>query len=77
MTALPPADARPDDAVIVGSAPRPSPRAYRRRITTEIWIVLGLSLGKSGLYAVVNLVDRLTAGPPLADQTTTLSLIHI
>ena len=73
MTALPPADARPDDAVTVGSAPPPSQRAYRRRITTEIWIVLGLSLGKSGLYAAVNLIDRLTAGPPLADQTTTLN----
>ena len=73
MTAPPPTDARPDDAAAVGTAPPPSQRAYRRRITTEIWIVLGLSLGKSGLYAVVNLIDRLTAGPPLGDQTTTLN----
>ncbi|MBO3086107.1 CPBP family intramembrane glutamic endopeptidase [Cellulomonas fengjieae] len=68
MTAPTPADERP-----VGIAPPPSPRAYRRRITTEIWIVLGLSLGRSGLYAVVNIIDRLTAGPPLADQSTTLN----
>jgi len=65
MTALP-ADA------LVG-APPPSERAYRRRLTTEIWIVLGLSLGKSGLYAVVNIIDRLTAGPPLGSQSTTLN----
>jgi membrane protease YdiL (CAAX protease family) len=56
-----------------GTAPPPSQRAYRRRITTEIWIVLGLSLGRSGLYAVVNIIDRLTAGPPLGDQSTTLN----
>lgn len=55
------------------TAPPPGDRAYRRRITTEIWIVLGLSLGRSGLYAVVNIIDRLTAGPPLGDQTTTLN----
>ncbi|WP_146927741.1 CPBP family intramembrane glutamic endopeptidase [Cellulomonas xylanilytica] len=83
MTAQPPADQRADDPAalptldgpgdsVVG-APPPSQRAYRRRITTEIWIVLGLSLGKSGLYAVVNIIDRLTAGPPLGDQTTTLN----
>ncbi|KQR17900.1 CPBP family intramembrane glutamic endopeptidase [Cellulomonas sp. Leaf334] len=69
MTAPPPADA----PIAVGVAPPPGERAYRRRITTEIWIVLGLSLGKSGLYAVVNIIDRLTAGPPLGDQTTTLN----
>lgn len=73
MTAPTPADARPDDPDVVDAAPPPSQRAYRRRITTEIWIVLGLSLGKSGLYAVVNIIDRLTAGPPLGDQTTTLN----
>src|SRR4051812_36371500 len=54
-------------------APQPGDRAYRRRLTTEIWIVLGLSLGRSGLYAVVNIIDRLTAGPPLADQSATLN----
>jgi membrane protease YdiL (CAAX protease family) len=72
MTAPMPADASPDGAATL-TAPPPSQRAYRRRLTTEIWIVLGLSLGKSGLYAVVNIIDRLTAGPPLGDQTTTLN----
>ncbi|WP_166435978.1 type II CAAX endopeptidase family protein [Cellulomonas shaoxiangyii] len=57
----------------VASAPPPGERATRRRIGAEIWIVLGLSLGRSAVYAVVDLVARLTAGPPLAEQTTTLN----
>ena len=55
------------------SAPPPSERAVRRRLTVEIWIVLGLSLGRSAVYAMVNMLDRLTAGPPLADQTATIN----
>jgi membrane protease YdiL (CAAX protease family) len=51
------------------SAPWPGPR----RLTGEIWIVLGLSLGQSAVYAVVSLIAKLTAGPPLADQSTTLN----
>ncbi|QCB95494.1 CPBP family intramembrane metalloprotease [Cellulomonas shaoxiangyii] len=57
----------------MASAPPPGERATRRRIGAEIWIVLGLSLGRSAVYAVVDLVARLTAGPPLAEQTTTLN----
>ncbi len=53
------------------AATRPGPG--RGRLAAEIWIVLGLSLGKSALYAAVRLVDRLTAGPPLASQTATLN----
>ncbi|GAA1864841.1 CPBP family intramembrane metalloprotease [Myceligenerans crystallogenes] len=45
----------------------------RRRIGAEIWIVLGLSLGKAAVYAVVNIAARLTAGTPLAQQTATLN----
>ncbi|MFW0768507.1 CPBP family intramembrane glutamic endopeptidase [Arthrobacter koreensis] len=44
----------------------------RRRITVEILIVLGLSLGQSGVYAVVRLLDKMTQGP-LQGQTTTLN----
>ena len=55
------------------AAPAPGDRAVRRRITVEIWIVLGLSLGRSGVYALVAMLDRLTAGPPLGDQSTTLN----
>lgn len=45
----------------------------RRRIAAEVWIVLGLSLGQSGVYALVNIVARLTAETPLAEQTATLN----
>ncbi|MBD7917890.1 CPBP family intramembrane metalloprotease [Cellulomonas sp. Sa3CUA2] len=55
------------------AAPPPGERAVARRLTAEVWIVLGLSLGKSAVYAVVSLIARLTAGPPLAEQTTTLN----
>ena len=47
--------------------------ALRRRTGLEIWIVLGLSLGQSAVYAVINLAGRLTAGPPLAAQTATVN----
>ncbi|MFY0405533.1 CPBP family intramembrane glutamic endopeptidase [Solicola sp. PLA-1-18] len=44
----------------------------RRRLGIEVWIVLGLSLGQSGVYALVSLVAKLTQGP-LRDQTATLN----
>ena len=49
------------------------PPLTRRRTIAEVWIVLGLSLGQSGVYALVNIVARLTAGTPLAEQTATLN----
>jgi membrane protease YdiL (CAAX protease family) len=42
------------------------------RIRAEVWIVLGLSLGQSAVYAVVSLVADLTRGP-LRDATATLN----
>jgi membrane protease YdiL (CAAX protease family) len=45
----------------------------RRRGVAEILIVLGLSLGASAVYAMINLVAKLTAGPPLARQRATLN----
>jgi membrane protease YdiL (CAAX protease family) len=44
----------------------------RPRLTAEIWIVLGLSLGQSAVYSVIDLVAKLTRGP-LAQQTATLN----
>jgi membrane protease YdiL (CAAX protease family) len=44
----------------------------KRRITAELLIVLGLSLGQSAVYAIVNLAEKLNRGP-LAGQTTTLN----
>ncbi|MDM7854940.1 CPBP family intramembrane glutamic endopeptidase [Cellulomonas alba] len=74
---MPDAAAGPSDgsgtATRSASAPPPSERATRRRLTVEIWIVLGLSLGQSAVYAVVALVAKLTAGKPLASQTATLN----
>ncbi len=52
-----------------GEATHPS----RRRLVAEIWIVLGLSLGQSAIYAVVRLLDRLTRSEALGDQTATLN----
>ncbi|MCL2091083.1 MAG: CPBP family intramembrane metalloprotease [Micrococcales bacterium] len=45
----------------------------RRRLALEIWIVLGLSLARSGVYAVIVLLDRVTASTALGDQTATLN----
>lgn len=44
----------------------------RSRQRAEIFIVLGLSLGQSAVYSVVQLLDKLTRGP-LKAQTTTLN----
>lgn len=55
-----------------GRAPAPSAAAISRRLTAEIWIVMGLSLGRSGVYAFVNILDRLTRGP-LGEQTAALN----
>jgi len=60
----------PDD---VAPLPGPGAGALRRHLTTEVWIVLGLSLGRSGVYALVNIVARLSAGPPLGQQSTALN----
>ncbi len=56
---------------LAGAEPYDAPP--RRRLTVEIWIVLGLSLARSGVYAVIVLLDRLTAPTALADQTATLN----
>jgi len=47
--------------------------ADRRRLGSEVLIVLGLSLGQSGVYAAISLAAKLTAGRPLAEQTATLN----
>ena len=62
--------------VICKTWPVPNVRAFpvrRRRLWTEIVIVLGLSLGASAVYSIVNLVARLTAGPPLSEQAASIN----
>jgi membrane protease YdiL (CAAX protease family) len=63
--AVPGRPAAPDD--------RPAWATSRRRLRTEVLLVLGLSLGQSAVYAVVNIVARLTAGTPLAEQAAALN----
>ncbi len=50
----------------------PHPHA-RRRLAAEVWIVLGLSLGQSAVYAALRLLERYTRGVPLAQQSATLN----
>lgn len=45
----------------------------RKRQTAEVWIVLGLSLGASGVYALVSLIRKATLPGGLKDQTATLN----
>ena len=44
-----------------------------RRLKLEIWIVLGLSLGASAVYAVVSLTAKLTQPGGLRDSTASLN----
>ncbi|MBO1266403.1 CPBP family intramembrane glutamic endopeptidase [Arthrobacter cavernae] len=46
--------------------------ASRRRLRAEVLIVLGLSLGQSAVYSVVQLLDKMTRAP-LAEATSTLN----
>lgn len=59
------------DAPAVAATPVP-PWREPRRITAEILIVLGVSLGQSAVYAVVAIVAALTRGP-LKDQSTSIN----
>lgn len=73
------------DAAVPAHFPRPPDDAHpagrdaateatrRRRLGVEVWIVLGLSLGQSGVYALLRLWDRLTREVPLAQQTATIN----
>lgn len=45
----------------------------RRRLLSEIGIVLGLSLGMSALYSIVSISVRLSREQALSEQTTTIN----
>ena len=62
-----------DPMAVDPMAADPADLGARRRSRTEVWIVLGLSLGQSGVYAAISLAAKLTAGKPLAEQTATLN----
>ncbi len=70
---FPPDAGRPDTSTAGTSAAGTGTAAWRRRITAEVWIVLGLSLGQAGVYAVVRLIDRYTREEALARQVAVLN----
>ncbi|PWU60281.1 CPBP family intramembrane metalloprotease domain-containing protein [Micromonospora globispora] len=45
----------------------------RRVLGIEVLLVLGLSLGRSAVYALVEIIARVTAAVPLSKQTATLN----
>ena len=45
---------------------------HSRRLSAEIWIVLGLSLGQAGVYAALSLIVKLTQGG-IRNSTATLN----
>ena len=56
-------------------APWPAPlgRPVGGWVGLEIFIVLGLSLGRSAVYSVLSIIERSTRGTPLSSQTSTLN----
>ena len=55
----------------VTAAPE-APAVSRRLLGAEIWVVFALSLGASGVSALLQLIASLTASKPLSRQDTTL-----
>jgi len=59
-----------------GTSPRDGPAvpaASHRDLRTEVLLVLGVSVGASAAFALVDLVGKLTARIPLAQSTATLN----
>jgi uncharacterized protein len=57
----------------VSDVARAGTRPGRRRVRAEVLIVIGLSLGRSGVYAAVNLIAIATAAGGVAKATATLN----
>jgi len=49
------------------------PPVERPRLRVEIFIVLGLSLGLSAVYSIINIIDLSTRDVPLSQQSTALN----
>jgi membrane protease YdiL (CAAX protease family) len=56
-----------------GPAVSPSPPVPRRVLAFETWLVFALSLGRSGVYALVSFLAALTAPKALASQQAVLN----
>ncbi|MGB8021575.1 MAG: type II CAAX endopeptidase family protein [Candidatus Nanopelagicales bacterium] len=57
----------------VGSRGKLPAGLTRGLVIAEVLVVLALSLGRSGIYSIVNFIADLTSGVPLADQSTVLN----
>jgi membrane protease YdiL (CAAX protease family) len=55
------------------TAPPLAPSATRSRLGYEVWIVLAISLGQSAVYSMLRIVERLTRGVALNQQSSTLN----
>ena len=55
------------------TAAAPPELTARRRLGVEVTLVLALSLGQSAIYSVLRIVERLTRGVPLSQQSSTLN----
>jgi membrane protease YdiL (CAAX protease family) len=49
----------------------------RRTLRAEVWLVLWVSIAAAGLRALLSLVDSLTKGTPLRQQTTNLIVTYV
>jgi membrane protease YdiL (CAAX protease family) len=49
----------------------------RRVLTTEVVLVLGVSIGASAAWSLLRIVERLTRPQPLADQTAPLNVSRV
>ena len=45
----------------------------RPRLVLETLLILGISLGKSAVYSILNIINRLTYQVPLSEQTSTMN----
>lgn len=68
-----PSPGEPAPGASAGPDVTTTPSGTRRRLGAEVWIVLGLSLAQSAVYAALRLYVRYTSEVPLAQQTATLN----
>jgi membrane protease YdiL (CAAX protease family) len=60
-------------APVSGELPPPSAGVARRVLAWEVWVVFALSLGQSGVYALVSLLAALSSPKSLASQQAVLN----
>lgn len=49
----------------------------RRRLQWQTWLLLALTLGQSGVYAILRIIERMTRPEPLSQQTSTLNTSQV